>query len=158
MRAHWWAETCCVFAGMVDNNSARLVVRLGCVPILDGSVHPGLQGGAELEVLSGFFGVVRPVLVTKTDQPLPICWDAAYFFGKTRVSTSSTIWMMLLLRSGDNAIISDAAAKPMAIIAVRTGSIGQQRICSNISCPYLLMLAALAHDHLNVLYDHCVMP
>ena len=32
--------------------------------------------------------------------------------------------MMLLERSGESAMISDAAARPIAIIAVVTGSIG----------------------------------
>ena len=38
--------------------------------------------------------------------------------------------MMLLLRSGDRAIISDAAAKPTAIIAVVAGSMMMPWLCS----------------------------
>lgn len=78
----------------------------------------------KLEVLRGFFQVVSPVLVTKTNQPFAVRRNAAYRFGKTRVRISSTTWITLLERSGDNAIISDAAARPIAIIAVVTGSIG----------------------------------
>jgi len=78
----------------------------------------------ELEVLRGFFDVIRPVLITKTNQPFPVCRNAAYRFGKTRVRISSTTWMMLLERRGESAMISDAAARPIAIIAVVTGSIG----------------------------------
>jgi len=44
----------------------------------------------KLEVLRGFFDVIGPVLITEPKKPCPIFWDAAYLFGKTRVSTSST--------------------------------------------------------------------
>ena len=76
----------------------------------------------EFVILRGFFDVIGPVLIAKPKKPFPIFWDAAYFFGKRRVSTSSTTWIMLLLRSGDSAMISDAAAKPTAIIAAVVGS------------------------------------
>ena len=66
--------------------------------------------------------MISPVLITKPKKPFPVFRDAAYFFGKRRVSTSNTTWMMLLLRSGDRAMISDAAAKPTAIIAAVVGS------------------------------------
>ena len=78
----------------------------------------------ELEVLRGFFEVVSPVLVAKPDYPLRVFRNAAYFFGKIRDSTSTITWMMLLLRRGDRAMISEAAAMPIAIIAVVVGSIG----------------------------------
>lgn len=77
----------------------------------------------KLEILRGFFQVVCPVLVTETNQPFAVCRNAAYFFGKNLSSTCSTIWMTLLLRRGDRAMISDAAARPIAIIAVVAGSI-----------------------------------
>lgn len=67
--------------------------------------------------------MVGPVLFTKPSQPNAVFRNAAYFFGNTRVRISITIWMTLLLRRGDNAMISDAAARPIAIIAVVTGSI-----------------------------------
>ena len=35
----------------------------------------------ELKVLRGFFQVVGPVFITKPNQPFPVFWDAAYFFG-----------------------------------------------------------------------------
>jgi len=78
----------------------------------------------ELEALRGFFEVVGPVRVTETNQPFSVYRNAAYRFGKTRVRISSTTWMMLLERNGESAMISDAAARPIAIIAVVTGSIG----------------------------------
>ena len=78
----------------------------------------------KLEVLRGFFEVVGPVLVTKTNQPFAVFRNAAYFFGKIRDSTSTITWMTLLLRRGDKAMISDAAAMPIAIIAVVVGSMG----------------------------------
>ena len=63
------------------------------------------------------------MLVAKTDQPFNVVWDTDYFFGNTFSSTSITIWMMLLLRSGDSAMISDAAARATLIIAIVAGSI-----------------------------------
>jgi hypothetical protein len=65
------------------------------------------------------------VLITKTYQPFSVVWDTNYFFGNTFSSTSITIWMMLLLRSGDRAMISDTAAKATLIIAIVAGSIGK---------------------------------
>jgi hypothetical protein len=67
--------------------------------------------------------VVRPVLITETYQPFDVVWNTNYFFGNTFNRTSITIWMMLLLRSGDSAMISDAAAKATLIIAIVAGSI-----------------------------------
>jgi hypothetical protein len=60
--------------------------------------------------------------------------------------------MMLLLRSGDKAMISDAAAKPTAIIAVVAGSMGNKhrRLDSNDLAP---RHAVAFHDHPIVLYD-----
>lgn len=78
----------------------------------------------EFEVLCGLFDVVGPVLITKPNQPFAVFRNAAYFFGKIRDSTSTITWMMLLLRRGDRAMISEAAAMPIAIIAVVVGSIG----------------------------------
>ena len=78
----------------------------------------------ELEILRGFFEVVGPVFVAKPDYPLRVFRNAAYFFGKIRDSTSTITWMTLLLRRGDRAMISEAAAMPIAIIAVVVGSIG----------------------------------
>ena len=86
----------------------------------------------KLEILGGFFEVVGPVLITKPNQPFRLFRDAAYFFGKTRLSTSITIWMMLLERKGDKAMISDAAAKQIAIIAVVAGSI----VTRKDDCPH----------------------
>jgi hypothetical protein len=140
VRTHWRAEAGCVFARVADDNSARLVARLGGVPILDGNVHPRLQRGAKLKVLCGFLQLIRPVLVAKTNQPFPVAGKAAYFFGKMRVSTSSTTWMMLLLRSGDRAMISDAAAKPTAIIAVVAGSMVSTKYPQKYSSGFALVL------------------
>ena len=64
------------------------------------------------------------MLITKTNQPLCVFRDAAYFFGKIRIKISKTIWMMLFWRSGLRAIISEAAHKAMAIIAEVAGSMG----------------------------------
>ena len=104
------------------DDRAGFIARLCCVPIRDLVVETGFQRCMELEILGGLFDVVGPGLITKTNQPFPVFWDAAYFFGKTRVKISSTTWMMLLERSGESAMISEAAARPMAIIAVVTGS------------------------------------
>ncbi len=65
------------------------------------------------------------MLITKTYQPFDVVWDTNYFFGNTFSSTSITIWMMLLLRSGDKAMISDRAARATLIIAIVAGSIGK---------------------------------
>lgn len=108
---------------MVRDDGAWLVAWLRCVPVFDLVVETRLQRCAELKVLRSLFDVFGPVLVTKTNQPFPVFRGAAYFFAKTLVSTCSTIWMMLLLRKGDRAMISEAAARPIAIIAVVAGSI-----------------------------------
>ena len=105
----------------------------------------------ELEVLRGSFDVIGPVLITEPNQPFPICWDTAYFFGNTRVSTCSTIWMMLLLRSGDKAMISDAAAKATAIIAVVVGSMCSKYQRFNFRDAALKHATAF-HDRPTVLY------
>ena len=91
---------------MLSENHTGLWFGLGGVPVLNRNVDAGLQGCVELEVLGGFFQVVGPVFITETYQPSAVCWDAAYFFGKTRISTSRTIWIRLLLRSGDIPMIS----------------------------------------------------
>ena len=93
------------------------------MPIFNLNVQAWLEACIEFKVLSGLYEVVGPVFVTEPDQPFRVLRDAAYFFGKMRVSTSTITWTMLLLRSGDKAIISDAAARPIAIIAVVVGSI-----------------------------------
>ena len=94
------------------------------MPILDLNIQAWFEIRIEFEVLSGFFKVVSPVFVAKPDYPLRIFRDAAYFFGKIRDSTSTITWMTLLLRRGERAMISEAAAMPIAIIAVVAGSIG----------------------------------
>jgi hypothetical protein len=76
---------------MMRDDCARFIARLRCVPVLDLVVETGFQGCMELEILSGFFGVLGPVLITETNQPCPVFRDAAYFFGNTRISTSITI-------------------------------------------------------------------
>ena len=60
--------------------------------------------------------------------------------------------MMLLLRSGDRAIISEAAARPIAIIAVVAGSI-VIKYPQEYSIDSALKLLAVSHDHLVFLYD-----
>lgn len=107
---------------MMRDDCAWFVARLRGVPIFDLNVETWFQRCVEFKILRGFFEVIGPVLITEPVKPFCVIRDAAYFFGKIRVSTSITIWMMLLLRSGDKAMISDAAARPMAIIAVVTGS------------------------------------
>lgn len=67
--------------------------------------------------------MVRPVFVAETHHPFDVVWDAYYFFGNTLSRTSITTWMTLLLRSGDRAMISDAAARATLIIAIVVGSI-----------------------------------
>ena len=91
---------------MLREDHTGLWFGLGGVPVLYRNVNAGLQGCVKLEVLGGFFQVVGPVLITETYQPGAVRWDAAYFFGKTRISTSRTIWRTLLLRSGDIPMIS----------------------------------------------------
>ena len=86
----------------------------------------------KLKVLRGFFDVIGPVLITKPNQPFPVLGDADYFFGKTFSKISSTTWIMLLLRSGDRAIISERAARPIAIIAVVMGSIEVRRFATSL--------------------------
>lgn len=60
--------------------------------------------------------------------------------------------MMLFERSGESAIISDAAAKPTAIMAVVAGSISAGEIYVYFSGLFLRLLIA-SHDHLNALCD-----
>ena len=59
------------------------------MPILDLNIQAWFEIRIEFEVLSGFFEVVSPVLVAKPDYPLRVLRNAAYFFGKTRISTST---------------------------------------------------------------------
>ena len=63
--------------------------------------------------------------------------------------------MMLLLRSGDSAMISDAAARPIAIIAVVTGSIAAIAVkyAQNYSRDFVLTLSIFFRDHQAFLYD-----
>jgi len=96
------------------------------------------------------------VLITKTDQPFDVVWDTNYFFGNTLVSTSMMIWMMLLLRSGDNAMISDAAAITTLIIATVAGSIGWKMRSQNYSSGLAPGLSTAFRDHPVVLYDRFV--
>lgn len=126
---------------MVRDDRAGFIARLRCVPILDLVVEAVFQRCVELEILGGLFDVFGPVLITKTNQPFPVFWDAAYFFGKTRVKISSTTWMMLLERSGESAMISEAAARPMAIIAVVTGSMEINHLQNYSSDPALAPLS-----------------
>ena len=93
------------------------------MPILDLNIQAWFEIRIEFEVLSGFFEVVSPMLVAKPDYPLRVFRDAPYFFGKIRDSTSTITWMTLLLRRGDRAMISEAAAMPIATIAAVVGSI-----------------------------------
>ena len=60
--------------------------------------------------------------------------------------------MMLLLRSGDNAMISDAAAKTTAIIAVVAGSMCSKYRRLNFN-DAVLKHATAFHGHPAVLYD-----
>ena len=65
--------------------------------------------------------------------------------------------MMLLLRSGDKAMISDAAAKATAIIAVVAGSMFNEYQRFNFRDAALKHATAF-HDHPTVLYGLNVMP
>ena len=67
------------------------------------------------------------MLITETHQPFGARGNVAYFFGKTRISTSKTIWIRLLLRSGDIPMISLVAYNAMLIIATVVGSIVKTR-------------------------------
>ena len=96
------------------------------------------------------------MLITETYQPFSVVWDTNYFFGNTLVSTSTMIWMMLLLRSGDNAMISDAAAITTLIIAIVAGSIGVEMGSQNYSSGPALILSTAFRDHPVVLYGHFV--
>lgn len=60
--------------------------------------------------------------------------------------------MMLFERSGESAIISDAAAKPTAIMAVVAGSINAEKRYVYFSGLFLRLLIA-SRDHLNALCD-----
>ena len=64
--------------------------------------------------------------------------------------------MMLLLRSGDNAMISDAAAITTLIIATVAGSIGWKVGSQNYSSGLALALSTAVRDHPVVLYGHFV--
>ena len=111
----------------------------------------------ELEVLRGFCDVIGPVLITKTNQPFAVFRNVAYFFGKIRESTSTTICTMLLLRRGDRAMISDAAAIAIAIIAVVAGSITTKYL-QNYSSDAALMLLNAFRDRQAFLYGLTAMP
>ena len=102
------------------------------MPILDFNVQTRFKSRIEFKIASSLIQVVRPVLITKTDQPLDVVWNTNYFFGNTFSSTSITIWMMLLLRSGDSAMISDAAARATLIIAIVAGSIEVRRLAISL--------------------------
>ena len=65
--------------------------------------------------------------------------------------------MMLLLRSGDKAMISDAAARPIAIIAVVAGSMCSKYRQFNFRDAALKHATAF-HDRLIVLYGLNAMP
>ena len=119
------------------------------MPILDLNIQAWLESRIEFEVLSGFFEMVSPVLVTEPNYPLRVLRDAAYFFGKTRSKTSRTTWMMLLLRNGESAITSDAAAKQIAIIAVVVGSI----VAGRAITPILVSPTAVIQAPSGVRYD-----
>ena len=64
--------------------------------------------------------------------------------------------MMLLLRRGDRAMISDAAAMPIAIIAVVTGSI-TAKCLQNYSSDLALVLLNASRDRQVFLYGLNVM-
>jgi hypothetical protein len=61
------------------------------MPILNLVIETGFQGCMKLEILRGFFDVIGPVFITEPKKPFPVFRNAAYFFGKTRISTSTTI-------------------------------------------------------------------
>ena len=65
--------------------------------------------------------------------------------------------MMLLLRKGDRAMISEAAARATAIIAVVAGSMCSQYRQFNFNDAALKHATAF-HDHPIVLYDLNAMP
>lgn len=62
---------------------------------------------------------------------------------------------MLLLRSGDRAMISESAARPTAIIAVTTGSIGLQKTYF-YTTDFALEHVGVFRDHLTFLCGRCV--
>ena len=64
--------------------------------------------------------------------------------------------MMLLLRRGDKAMISETAAMPIAIIAVVAGSMGIKYL-QFYSSSVALMLSTFFRDHPTVLYGLNVM-
>lgn len=104
---------------VVDNLRRWNTEWLSAGPILLGNVEPGLEGGAELVILSSLLEVVTPVLVAKTHQPGGV---AAQRFGKAVRRSFIPSCSQLLERIGSRAMISEPAATMIAMIATVVGS------------------------------------
>ena len=89
------------------------------MPILDGTVQSGFEGGMELEVLCRLMHVVTPVPRAELHQP----GCGQDFFREMALRTLITSWTQLLLRMGSRVRISDPAAARIAIAARVVGSI-----------------------------------
>lgn len=86
---------------MLDHDRWFCHGGLGCVPVGFGFVQLGRQRFLEPPLANGGFQFALPAWFAKTDQT---------FFALIRFRICSTIWMMLLLLRGLNAISSLAAA------------------------------------------------
>jgi len=92
---------------------------LCCVPVLDGAIQSGFEGGLELEVLRGLVQFVAPVLIAESHQP----GCGQDFFLEIALRTLITSCTQLLLRIGSRVRISLPAAARIAMAARVVGSI-----------------------------------
>ena len=92
---------------------------LCCVPVLDGAIQSGFEGGMELEVLCRLMHVVTPVPRAELHQP----GCGQDFFRAMALRMLITSWIQLLLRIGSRVRISLPAAARIAMAARVVGSI-----------------------------------
>jgi len=89
------------------------------MPVLNGAIQAGFEGGVELEVLGGLVQFVAPVLIAESHQP----GCGQDFFREIALRTLITSWTQLLLRMGSRVRISLPAAARIAMAARAVGSI-----------------------------------
>jgi len=92
---------------------------LCCVPVLDGAIQSGFEGGLELKVLGRLVNIVAPIPRAESHQP----GCGQDFFLEMALRTLITSWTQLLLRMGSRVRISLPAAAKIAMAARVVGSI-----------------------------------
>ena len=89
------------------------------VPVLNGAIQAGFEGGLKLEVPGGLVQFVAPVLFVESHQP----GCGQDFFLEIALRRLMASWTQLLLRMGSRVRISLPAAARIAIAARAVGSI-----------------------------------